>query len=134
MKAKLQNKYLKLWLIMFSYNTQQSTKIAWRLPNDIFQAGNQIKSGIECWYQSKLRQSDYLPQQACLHETVNLVVFFVKSNETSYPKEDYACKCTELSLKRKAVCISIVKICLDFKMQNLCKYWWHLQLSMTDHW
>ena len=33
---------------------------------------------------------------ACLHKTVNMVVFFVKCNENTYPKNESMC--TELSL------------------------------------
>jgi len=36
---------------------------------------------------------------ACLHKTVNIVVFFVKRNENIYSKgRAVSCKCTELSL------------------------------------
>jgi len=35
---------------------------------------------------------------ACLHKTVNMVVFFVNSNEIPSQKGDHSCKCTELSL------------------------------------
>jgi len=34
----------------------------------------------------------------CLHKTVNMVVFFVKSNVNTYPKGEHSCKCTDLSL------------------------------------
>ena len=40
--------------------------------------------------------------RACLHKTVNMVVFFVKGNENTYPKgRDHSNKCTGLSLYRK---------------------------------
>jgi len=48
-------------------------------------------------YTSALCQSEY----ACLHKTVNMAVFFVKSNEIIYPKGRGLMKmykCTELSL------------------------------------
>ena len=35
---------------------------------------------------------------ACLHKTVNMVVFFVKSNENTYPKGEHSYYYTELSL------------------------------------
>ena len=35
---------------------------------------------------------------ACLHKTVNMVVFFVKSNENTYPKGEHSYHYTELSL------------------------------------
>ena len=38
---------------------------------------------------------------ACLHKTVNMAVFFVKSNENTYQKGEHSCKCTELSLYLK---------------------------------
>ena len=37
----------------------------------------------------------------CLHKTVNIEVFFVKSNENIYPNEDHFCNCIALSLKQK---------------------------------
>ena len=39
----------------------------------------------------------------CLHKTVNMVVFFVKSNENTY-----SCKCTKLSLLRKEGIVPIL--------------------------
>jgi len=39
---------------------------------------------------------------ACLHKTVNMVVFYIKHYLKYLPqKEEHSCKCTELSLKRK---------------------------------
>jgi len=35
---------------------------------------------------------------ACLHKTVNKVVFLVKSDEIPTQKGEHSCKCTELSL------------------------------------
>jgi len=37
----------------------------------------------------------------CLHQTVNMVVFFAKNNEIPTQKGEHSCKCTELSLKWK---------------------------------
>ena len=34
----------------------------------------------------------------CLHKTVNMVVFIIKSNENTYPKGKALLQCTELSL------------------------------------
>ena len=38
-------------------------------------------------------------ESACLHQTVNMVVFFFKNIEIPTQKGEYSCKCTELSLK-----------------------------------
>ena len=46
---------------------------------------------------------------ACLHKTINMVVFFVKSNKIPIQKGEHSCKCTELFLKRKE---GIELICL----------------------
>ena len=43
----------------------------------------------------------YQSECACLHQTVNMVVFFVKSNENTTQKGEHSCKCTKLSLNRK---------------------------------
>jgi len=49
---------------------------------------------------SVLCQSDC----ACLHQTVNIVVFFTeKTMAISTQKAEHSCKCTELSLKRKSL-------------------------------
>jgi len=37
----------------------------------------------------------------CLHQTVNMVVFFLKIMKIPTQKGEHSCKCTELSLKRK---------------------------------
>jgi len=38
---------------------------------------------------------------ACLHQTVNMVVFFLKIMKIPTQKGEHSCKCTELSLKQK---------------------------------
>jgi len=38
---------------------------------------------------------------ACLHQTVNIVVFFLKIMKTPTQKGEHSCKCIVLSLKRK---------------------------------
>ena len=57
---------------------------------------------------------------AYLHKTVNMVVFFVQSNENIYTKgRALSCKCTELSLYKKR------ELCESFSQGlrgNCCKY------------
>jgi len=57
---------------------------------------------------------------ACLHKTVNMVVFFEKSKENTYPEGEHSCKCTDLSLKR-IECIT----CQSFleRLQEKAGYW-----------
>ena len=44
----------------------------------------------------------YQSECACLHKTVNMIVFFVKSNKKIPTKKgEHSCKCTELSLLQK---------------------------------
>ena len=38
---------------------------------------------------------------ACLHKTVNIIVFLLKVMKIPTQKGQHPCKCTELSLKRK---------------------------------
>jgi len=38
---------------------------------------------------------------ACLHQTVNMVVFRLKVRQMPTQKGDHSCKCRELSLKRE---------------------------------
>jgi len=52
---------------------------------------------ITCKNDSMLCQSEW----ACLHETVNLVVFFLKIMKIPTQKGEHSCNCTEFSFKRK---------------------------------
>ena len=47
------------------------------------------------------------PECAWLYKTVNMVVFFVKTNENTYQKGEHLCKCTKLSLKQKSGSIAL---------------------------
>jgi len=63
-----------------------------------------------------LGQSEY----ACLHKTVSMVVFFVKNNENTYPKESTHANVQSCPLNEKMEITEPVKV--DSVLSSVCNY------------
>ena len=74
------------------------------------------------------RNASVLCQSECarLHKTVNMVVFFVESNENTQ-KGEHSCNCTKLSLWRKEGIVHSFKYYYGFSQP-----WWQYNELLND--